>query len=642
MTSNIGGDITNISGLQHILSIGYEVECGILMKLTKSVTGDSVLFNSDTARKDIMEFQKFEENPEDIDEDIIDRLEEMVEDNMYDDNGNIDKDTVFQITNDIAMSPFIKKLDSVCHYPSEEIIKSHTVTDGNDNDYSNEKNELYVFRDNKGKDYNIHFLFGNKNLDCATHSNVEWVFTYFKPKRSNNIIINTFLNMIKNLLRHLSDLKAIKGEFIMKYKDENGEDEELIIAKPEQRTLYHKPNTNLYYLLTQVQEKQFTIDDACSVFQMTFSSKGENVMAVMIALMTDTLNSIASFNTNISSKLVILINLKMCVDELVDSYNKTDTKYKFVADRKQNQTRIDIIKNYLCLILLKITRYYEFKNSARPIKYLKNLLFFNSRHSNYVLYMALKKKVEKLFNVKSSTAVNIIKKLLFQPDILKKMFSADIKLRRGVLSMSNTLDKTNKNYGDPTYSLVSYFDFFEEPSDNESNIGVVSGKILNYDWLEYKQIDDLSTKMDLKNDIVLVECRVFQKLLSTYIYSIADTELKNQMKHGSCNILTNHYEEDVSSLSFSNLKKVVEIQDKLNEQREKKIEQEKNDRENMKQNTNKNTNTNTNIKKICPADKILNTNTNRCIQICPIGQTRNKKNRCVNTSRKTKSKKSKK
>ena len=630
---NIGGDITNISALKNILSIGYEVECGILMKLTESVTKDSVLFNSDTARKDILEFKKFEENPEDIeDDDVLERLEEMVEDKMYDENGNVDNDSVFQITNDIAMSPFIKKLDSVCHYPSEENIITHTITDG-DIDYSNEKNELYLFRDNKGKNYNINFLFGNKNLDCATHSNVEWVFTYFKPKRSINIIVNTFINMVKNLLRHLSDLQPIKGEFIMKYKDENGEDEELIIAKPEQRTLYHKPNTNLYYLLTQVQEKQFTIDDACSVFQMTFSSKGENVMTVMIALLTNTLNSIASFNTIISSKLVLLLNIKMCVDELVDSYNKTDTKYKLIANRKQNQVRIDIIKNYICLILYKIDRYYVFKNSERPIKYLKNLLSFNSRHSNYVLYMALKKKVEKMFDVKSAAAIGIIKRLIFQPDILKKMFSPDIKFRKGVLSGSNTLEKSNKNYGDPNYSLVSYFDFFEEPFDGESNRGEISGKIINYDWLEYKEIDDLSTKMDLKNDIVLVECRIFQKLLSTYVYSIADTELKNQMKNGSCNLLTNHYEEDVSSLSFSNLKKVVEIQDKLDKERKRELESS------MKKITTKNINTN--VEKKCPGDKILNPNTNRCIRICRIGETRNKKNRCVNTSRKRRTKKSK-
>jgi hypothetical protein len=181
-----GGDISNINGLQHILSIGYEVECGILMKLTRSETGDSpkssisskhssisskhsskslehtnslgqgnslkdtgswglgklfeggnsseinsspksvhslksskseklseslksskseksskpnkiVLFNSDTFTQDILEFKKFEENPEDIDENIIARLEEMVEDKIYDDNNQIDPNSSFLI-----------------------------------------------------------------------------------------------------------------------------------------------------------------------------------------------------------------------------------------------------------------------------------------------------------------------------------------------------------------------------------------------------------------------------------------------------------------------------------------------------------------------------------------------------------------
>lgn len=613
MTTFFGGDITNISGLKHILSIGYEVECGVLMKLTKSETGNPdeiVLFNSDTARKDILEFKKFEENPEDIDEDIIERLEETVEEKVYDDKGKIDKNSTFLITNDIASSPFIKKLSSVCYYPSDEIIKTNTLTNTNI-DYSNEKNQLYIFKDDEDKVYNLNFLFGNRNTDCSTHSIVEWVFTYFKPQQSNNIVINTFLNMIKNLLKHFSDLKPIKGKFIMKYKDENNKEQELVIAKPEQRILYHKPDTNLYYLQTQVYEGPFTIDDVCSVFQMTFSSKGENVMTVLIALLTDTLKSIATFNTYISTKLTLLLNIKLCVDELVDNYNKTSTKYQLIPNRKQNQIKIEIIKNYLCLILFKTERYFVFKNSEKPIKYLKNMLFFNSRHSNYVLYSALKRKIEKMFDIKSATSINIIKKLVFQPDTLKKLFPADIKLRKGCLSASNTLEKLNKNYGDPTYSLVSYFDFFEDPIDNESNRSVNSGKILNYDWLEYKGIDDYSTKMDLKNDIILVECRIFQKLLSVYVYSIADATLKSQMKNGSCNILTNHFEEDVSSLSVSNLKKIIEITDNF-----------KNDKP-VKNNNPKNDN------KICPEDKVLNPKTNRCIRLCYVGETRNKNNRCV-------------
>jgi hypothetical protein len=124
--------------------------------------------------------------------------------------------------------------------------------------------------------------------------------------------------------------------------------------------------------------------------------------------------------------------------------------------------------------------------------------------------------------------------------------------------LSNTLEKSNKNYGDPVYSLVSYFDFFEEPVDDESNID--EGTIIKYDWLEYKKYDDYSAKMELKDDIILVECRIFQKILSSYVYSIADQELKEQMNNGSCNILTKRFSPDVSSLSIANLKKIVELQ----------------------------------------------------------------------------------
>jgi hypothetical protein len=220
-----------------------------------------------------------------------------------------------------------------------------------------------------------------------------------------------------------------------------------------------------------------------------------------------------------------------------------------------------------------------------------------------------------MFDVKSVVAIGIIKKIVFQPDFLKQFISPHVKLRKGALSVSNTLDKSNKNYGDPIYSLVSYFDFFEEPVDNESNRSVNSGKILNYDWLEYKSIDDYSAKMDLKNDIALVECRIFQKLLSSYVYSIADAELKEQMTNGPCNILTKRFSPDVSSLSIANLKKIIEIQDDVNNKKK-----EEKDLENDKEKT-------------CPNDKILNPKTNRCIRVCYLGETRNKKNRCVKKSK---------
>jgi hypothetical protein len=63
------------------------------------------------------------------------------------------------------------------------------------------------------------------------------------------------------------------------------------------------------------------------------------------------------------------------------------------------------------------------------------------------------------------------------------------------------------------------------------------------------------------------------------------------------------------------LKKIVEIQDGVNSKKreDKKLTQ--------------------NLDKKCPNDKILNPKTNRCIRVCYVGETRNKKNRCVKKSK---------
>jgi hypothetical protein len=211
-----------------------------------------------------------------------------------------------------------------------------------------------------------------------------------------------------------------------------------------------------------------------------------------------------------------------------------------------------------------------------------------------------------MFNVDSSVAIDIIKRIVFQPEILKQMNSSEIKIRKGALSISNTLEKSNKNYGDPMYSLVSYFDFFEDPIDNDTNVDI-DDEIIHYDWLEFKKYDDYSAKMELKDDIVLVECRIFQKILSSYVYSIADEELQEQMTNGACNILTNNFGPDVSSLSIANLKKIIELQGSSNLGLGLKKTR----------------------KNFCPKNKTLNQKTNRCIKKCRQGETRNKRNRCV-------------
>ena len=148
-----GVDISNQNGLRHILSIGYEIECANLMKLTKTESDnpdEQILFNSDTTSNNISEFKKFETNIDDINEEIIIRLEEMVEDVVLDDSGNVDTNAVFNITNDISLYSFSKKLKKACHY---------SESDSQDDDHTDEKNQMYLFRDTEDNEYNIHFLF---------------------------------------------------------------------------------------------------------------------------------------------------------------------------------------------------------------------------------------------------------------------------------------------------------------------------------------------------------------------------------------------------------------------------------------------------------------------------------------------------
>jgi hypothetical protein len=497
---------------------------------------------------------------EEDDEDNIVRSQEIVEMDVIADNGNPDENASFSITNDIAMYPFSKKLMRSCYYPSQDIKSSSKDT--SKKDHSKEKNELYIFRDTSTKqDYKIQFMFKSER-ECYEHSNVEWIFTYYKPRRRINVVVNTFVNMIQNLIRHIKDLTPIKGNFIFKYKDADDKSQELIIDKPTERTLYHKPDTNLYYLLNQAVDNEFTIDDVCIKSQMTFGAKIEHIFTVLETLFNNKKASIPTLSEILKNRLDNIRRIKKCVDMLIDEYNKKVSEHRLVANRKTDSS-IDILKNLLFLILYKIERYYYFKASGmQGKKYFKDVLAVNCRHTNAALYEELKKHVKNILSVDNTTSVSIIKAIILQPEPMNLMVGTMKEhLRKGVFLSSNKLDKKNSHYGDPLYSLVSYFDFFEDQISDK--VGSVSEsltvELAIFDWLEYKKIDVYSSRQDIKDGVILVECRNFQEMLSMYAYSIADRELKEQMKKGACNIITKKYSEDVPALTIANFKKIIEI-----------------------------------------------------------------------------------
>jgi hypothetical protein len=544
-----GGNLSNTKGLNLILSIGYELECANLMKLTES--DDHVLFNSDTNLTNMDYGDEGEES-----ESAIEKTQELVDVSVIDNNGNVDSSASFSITNDIAEYQFSRKLMKSCYYPSLDIRKSSKRSSGRSNvDTSKEKNELYIFRDTAtNEDYKIKFIF-NTPRECNEHSNVEWIFTYYKPNRRRNVVVNTFLNMIKNIVSHVSDLIPITGNYIFKYKDSNDSPKELIIDKPTERILYHKPNTNLYYLQNQVSDRLFNIDDTCIKIQMTFAAKIENVFTVLKTLFTDEKKSIETIYQKTEVRLKHITKIHDCVSEMLKSYMATNQP---TAIKK---TDVEILKNYLFLIMYRIDRYYYFKKrEGKQAKYFKDTLAVNCRHNNYSLYIELKNNIERIFQVDDRDAANIIKKIILQPTIMNKMVDSEIidKLRKGVFLESNVLEKTNSHYGDPIYSLCSYFDFIEDPIANESSSNG-SEEQTDYDWFEYQDIEGVSARMPLKDNIILIECRNFQELISSYVYGIGDSELKTQMKKGACNIMTKHFSEDVPGLTIANFKKVIEI-----------------------------------------------------------------------------------
>jgi hypothetical protein len=258
--------------------------------------------------------------------------------------------------------------------------------------------------------------------------------------------------------------------------------------------------------------------------------------------------------------------IENCIDLLFQNYNNSvPDEYKLHDDN--NKTLMKSIKNYIFMIFFKLERYFNnylvdekvIAKSSRA-KYLKDTLFFNSRHINYDLYMSLKKSISEYFHdsIDEVEIISIIKNIIIQKNVLEEyLISNKEYTRKNAFLITNKLDKSNKHYGNPHYSLVSYFDFFEDPIDSKERRDV-NDKPFN-DWLQYNSIDIFSSTMEIKNNIVLVEVRSFQRTLNTYMYSIANDEMKNSMTNGICNRITKNFEPDALGFSISTLKQFVSI-----------------------------------------------------------------------------------
>jgi len=500
-----------------------------------------------------------------------------------------EEDASFLVANDMAVTPFTKYLNVFCNINNNANNKpnTNTVNTKTDTDLI-DKNDLYTFETENGNKYKLNFETWSKK-DCGMFSDVEWIMTYYNPKQNKNIILNTFINVAKNLVFHLNQLEKQRGKLIMNFS----EDDKEIMKKSEIRNLYHLPNTNLYYIQTHLIDKQLDINDICFVPQMTFSCHVKDMLDIFKELTKDSINNFENYKRISDERIAVIGNIEKCISKLFENYNKSSPTFTITTPNTDNQTRepkmkttiklklvesrnktlIKSIKNYLFLFLFKLQRYFNFyltdekvKNKSKTAKYLKDTLFFNSRHTNYEIYKSIKQLISEYFKhdtkqhikLSNNEIASIIQKLVIQQPILEEFLINDTRnIRKNAFLITNKLDKTHKNYGNPHYSLVSYFDFFENPIDNTSRRN--DKNQLFHDWLQYDGVDNYSSTTDIKNNIVLTEIRSFARMLGSYIYSIADDELKQNMTRGICNQLKKHFQADSNGVSLIVLKQFLHL-----------------------------------------------------------------------------------
>ena len=407
----------------------------------------------------------------------------------YIDENNNDKNVEFKITNDIGNVEFNNML-SRCQSSKKT------------------NNELYIFK-TKDKEYSLKFY---EIYDCETISGVEYISTYYKPKKNSNIIIDCFIDASKRIIYHLSDLVKIKGNLYMRVKNNFQK-----MGHIDNRFLFHKPNTNLYYLHTNDSKYTFkkkSLNASVIIPQMTFGCHPNNLINIMKQIL-----NMKKLNYNVGKHEVKIIddeyNILIKVELITHIFIKN---YEINSNNKLNET----FNVYLFMILYKLYIYINFYYNSDRSEYFKSYMSFLSRHSNNAFYKLMVNWFKQKYNFKHSKIVEQIHLLLSNSNALMLLYN--LKSNKYIKNKIKQLDKKNKNYGDPYESIISYFDFFENPLFDDS-VNENEQIWFDNDWLIYSEIDVFTTKMDIKNGILLTENRLFNSEIKTYIRNESNVKL---------------------------------------------------------------------------------------------------------------------
>jgi hypothetical protein len=424
----------------------------------------------------------------------------------------------FQITNDIGETPFSSMAKSFCE------------------DVDKDKNDMFFFKTNAGKMLDLKFSEELSSKDkCQTFSGVEFVITYFNPKKDNaNVIEDTFIDALSRIVDHFGNLDPIEGTLFIDEGKKSKQSLTTIGYLDKNRNLYHKKDTNLYYMQTydsfETQDendklKLETISDAVFIPQMTFKSKAADCIDIMKELMRP------SSKYKIDKGTISAQKEKFQTLELTEKItNDLFAKYTEVSknDIDFSTGKGKILKTYVFLILYKLFMFFEGHITILDeTDYLKDHLSFNSRHGNYELYERIKEifedeyglsgelEVQSLFENTEIMAPYFIKELKEGKDKFKDDYDEDGNYIYGEDFYTKELPEEDENYGNPLYSVVSYFRYFETN-------GV--------DWFKENDYDVFSTSFSLDNDEILIENRWFRYSISLYLRNVVDPKLPDLLR----------------------------------------------------------------------------------------------------------------
>lgn len=545
---NKGGTIFSDAVFRKILSIGFEFETHDLAKLSLH-KNKRYLINSDITLR-ILKEKKEVGTVKEIDDNYLSvrvHLSKDANDSLVEEEPNLDemdeeeREFYLSYQDEIEQEKLEKyENDSFLEYFNENRphddktkIKFQVTNDVGDGEFADmlakdcdgltlPKDQMYKFKTRAGKVYKLKFLDELKKA-CSTFSGVEYVITYYQPKKRENpdIILEHFVDACSRIIDHLGNLKTTKGTLFME-----GDDKKTHFVTvgniEDSRRIYRKPGTNLFYLETYDNVNTHAKKSLGSfefIPQMTFRCKTEDALNIMKAI----LKPDHALKKDISTMEAIAVDyektndVESIVDDLFETHNATSDK-KIATNSPWFKT----LKTYVFLIYYKLFAYIQNHNIILSKEdYLKDHLVFASRHSNYDLYVRIKQILKDHFAISD---VEEVRALLSQPVVLEKIyeyvdfededFDESGEYKYGEAHIDD-LSPSNKNYGNPLYSILSYFKHFENPIKGEE------------DWLIHSGADSFSTRFDLKGDEIFLENRLFKDEVEVLLRNMINLKIKD-------------------------------------------------------------------------------------------------------------------